>query len=123
MRGGHGKQLSLRCLAAVRREHTQRKVCLVGAHALGWSSGGWTFLDIPQRADSGVEKGAWVPQGRVGYIMQLLLCPSSPWEYHTNCKAGLRWGGLGWGGILAICELDLVLRCVLFGLHRVLKET
>lgn len=75
-------------------------------------------LDIPESLLSGERCLGTVGESRICYATTAMLCPSSPQEYHT--KKGC-WG-LVWGGKLAICELDLALRCVLFGPHGVIKE-
>lgn len=53
---GHEKQPTIWCLAVVMRGSIHRQRCArTGAHALGWSSEGWTFQRV-----SRVEKGVWV---------------------------------------------------------------
>lgn len=78
-------------------------------------------LDIQER---GTLEWVMVSGYCIGFIMQLLLCSPcpKPQEYHQNCKEG-PLGAWSEGGRLALCELDLALRCVLFGPHSVLKET
>lgn len=78
-------------------------------------------LVIPKKGALEWRKVSGYWQGKVRYTMQPLLGPPSP--HSTTKTANKGAGGLARGGKLAVCILDLALRCVLFGLHNVLKET
>lgn len=89
---GRGKQLSIRCSAVLMRSiHRQR--CPGGVSCFRMELGG---LDIPKRGALAWRRVSGYWQGRVGYVMQLLLSPCSPQEYHKNCREGLlgAWPGV-----------------------------
>lgn len=66
-------------------------------------------------------KGVWVLHWVYYAASALPPLPPIP-RSATKLQRGAA-GGLVRGGKLAVCGLDLALRCVLFGPHSVLKET